>query len=189
MSDPSEYQSLPTPIQRAAAGFRTAGWTGFWVQVVLAVVATIILLFAASSRSIAPAVASPGRGFGVFFAICGLVALYVSIFWAFRYTRLSKQLQTPDPALRPRKADTVELLRMGVMINLIGLLLIILGAQAIVGTLLAKSLSQVQGLGALDPSRQIQPLDIFVVQANTHTITAHFAGLVTSLWLLNRLSR
>lgn len=187
MSDPSEYPSLPTPVQRAAAGFRMAGWTGFWVQVVLAVVATIILLFAASSRTVAST--SPGSGFGVFFAICGLVALYVSIFWTFRYTRLSKQLRTPDPALRPRKADTVELLRLGVIINLIGLLLIILGAQAVVGALLAKSLSQVQGLGALDPSRQIQSLDIFVVQANTHTITAHFAGLVTSLWLLNRLSR
>jgi hypothetical protein len=77
-------------------------------------------------------------------------------------------------------------------INLVGLLLSLLGAQAIVGALLAKSLTLPQtGLGVyqIDPSRTIRTLDILVVQANTNTVAAHFAGLVGSLWLLNRINR
>ena len=68
-----------------------------------------------------------------------------------------------------------------------------MGAEAITGTLLAKSLAQAQGGVAIyDPqfiNRLIQPLDIFVVLANTHTITAHFAGIVVSLWLYSRINR
>jgi hypothetical protein len=72
------------------------------------------------------------------------------------------------------------------------MLLTIVGAQAIVGSILAKSLSQPQGalgLGTLDLNRFVQPLDLFVVQANTNTIAAHFVGIAASLWLFNRVNR
>jgi len=73
------------------------------------------------------------------------------------------------------------------IVNLVGMLLTIFGAQAVVGSVLTKSLSQ-QG-AVLDPSRYVQPLDLFVVQGNVNTITAHFAGIVASLWLFNRVSK
>jgi hypothetical protein len=70
------------------------------------------------------------------------------------------------------------------------MLLTILGAQAIVGSILAKSLSQPQGgFTAIDPSRFVQSVDLFVVQANTNTIAAHFVGIAASLWLFNRVNR
>ena len=72
------------------------------------------------------------------------------------------------------------------------MLITILGAQAIVGVLLVKSLSlpQVGAIYSVNQVNQvIRPLDILVVQANTNTVAAHFVGVLGSLWLLNRISR
>lgn len=179
-------------LQEIAQAFRLTGWISFWAQLVLGAVAIVILAFASISRDVATNQRSVGTGLGIFFAVVAVIALGASIFWAFRYTRISRQLQSSNPNNRPRKADTIQLLQLGLTINLAGLLISLVGAQAIVGALLAKSLTLPQGgLGVyqIDPSRIIRPLDIFVVQANTNTVAAHFAGLIGSLWLLNRVNR
>lgn len=186
--------SKPTStIQEIAQTFRLTGWISFWAQLVLGVVAAVILGFASLSRDVATGQQrSVGTGLGIFFAVVAVIALGASLFWAFRYTRISRQLQSSNPNNRPRKADTIQLLRLGLSINLVGLLVGLIGAQAIVGALVAKSLTLPQagvGVYQIDPSRIIRPLDIFVVQANTNTVAAHFAGLMGSLWLLNRVNR
>ncbi|QIZ71364.1 DUF3611 family protein [Oxynema aestuarii] len=195
MPDNSDLPALPPTVRRVIPALRRVGWISFWVQLVLAVVAGLIFLFsiplAIPRDSPTTVTRNPGAGPGTFFAVLGLVALGISIYWAFRYTRLAKQLEATNPNLRPKKADTVKLIRRGLMVNLVGMLLALLGAEAINGTLLAKSLSS-QGIVFSDPSalsRFIQPLDIFLVLGNTHTIVAHFAGLVTALWLLNWIDR
>ena len=80
---------------------------------------------------------------------------------------------------------------MGATINLIGLLTSVLGAQYIVGTLVAKSMSSFAGfggvggigLGGLVSSQTLQPLDVLVVQANTNVLSSHFVSLACLLWL------
>jgi hypothetical protein len=194
MTDRLDTEKPPLAVQRVAFALRTAGWVCFWVQSVLAVVATIILLFAipfALPRA-TPTGAAPtnaGTGGGVFLAICGLLVLGYSIYRAFRFTRLSRELRSPANAVRPKKADTIADVRLTLMSNLAGMLLTLIGAEAISGTLLAKSLSQPQAFfgTAIDLSRFIQPLDIFVVLANTHASVAHFVGILTTLWLLDRI--
>lgn len=179
-------------LQEIAQAFRLTGWISFWAQLVLGVVATVILGFASFSRGAAVENQRVGTGVGIFFAGAGVITLTVSIFWAFRYTKIAKQLQSSNSNNRPRKADTIQLLRLGLIISLVGLLISLVGAQAIVGTLLAKSLTLPQagvGVYQIDPSRIIRPLDIFVVQANTNTTAAHLAGLIASIWLLNRVNR
>lgn len=178
-------------LQEIAQAFRFTGWISFWAQLVLGVIAAVILGFASISRDVASNQRSIGTGLGIFFAVVAVIVLGASIFWAFRYTRISKQLQSSNPNNRPRKADTIQLLQLGMTINLAGLLISLVGAQAIVGALVAKSLTLPGGVGVfqIDPSRIIRPLDIFVVQANTNTVAAHFAGLIGSLWLLNRVNR
>jgi len=191
MLDKSD-SSPSSQLQEIAQAFRLTGWISFWAQLVLGVVATVILGFASFSRDVASNQKGVGTGLGIFFAVVAVITLGASIFWAFRYTRISRQLQSSNPNNRPRKADTIQLLRLGLSINLVGLLLSLVGAQAIVGALLAKSLTLPQagvGVYQIDPSRIIRPLDIFVVQANTNTVAAHFAGLIGSLWLLNRINR
>jgi hypothetical protein len=195
MTNQLDTDKLPAAVQRVAFALRTVGWVSFWVQLVLAVVAAIILLFAIPfaipSTTAAANSTSAGTGGGVFFAICGLLVLGYSVFRAFRFTRLSRQLRSPANAIRPKKADTIKQVQFTLVSNLVGMLLTLVGAEAISGTLLAKSLAQPQALfgAAVDVGKFIQPLDIFVVLANTHATVAHFVGIVGTLWLLDRIHK
>ena len=190
MSEKSDYQSVPATLRQIATNFRLIGWISFWVQLVLAVISIVVLLlFVFFSRSPTNSAANPGTSFGVFLAVCGIVTLGIGVYMALRYTRIGRQLQSPNPNLRPRKAETIPILRMGLIVNLVGMLLTILGAWTIVGTLTAKSISQVQTAVYADPSKLISSLDMFAVQANINTIAAHFAGIVATLWLINRINR
>lgn len=80
-------------------------------------------------------------------------------------------------------------MKVGVTINLIGLLTSVLGAQFIIGTLIAKSMQSFGGfggfgVGGVGVSTQIlQPLDVLVVQANTNVLSSHFVSLACLLWL------
>jgi hypothetical protein len=176
-------------IRAIAQMFRLTGWISFWIQLVLGIIAAIILLLTSSQRS-SNAAGNPGTGFGIFLAICGLITLGVGIYLAYRYTRIGSQLQSANPSNRPRKIETIQVLRLGVIVNLVGILLTLLGAQAIVGTLVARAITQTQFIFTSQSNQPfITGLDMFVVQANTNTISAHFAGLAGSLWLLNRITK
>ncbi|MGE5657520.1 MAG: DUF3611 family protein [Actinomycetota bacterium] len=193
MSNPSDSYSLPPALKRVAFALRTAGWACFWVQIVLAVVSGLILLFALAftvpGGNVAGRTSNPGTGGGLFLAVCGLLVLGYSVYRSFGYTRLARQLKTPNAIARPKKADTIQNVRLTLMGNLAGMFLTVMGAEAIGGTLLAKSLTQPRGL--FDPTINlrdfIQPIDIFVVLANTHTILAHLIGIGVALWLLDQI--
>lgn len=180
--------NTPQSVRRISAQLRRVGWLGFWLQLVLAVISTLIFLFAIPFAS--TGARNPGTGGSLLFAVGGLVAVYISTYWSFRYISIGRKLKNPD--LRPRKADTVKLIQWGLLCSLLGLGSSVIGAESISGTLLGKSLSLAQPFAVYSPdalSKIIQPLDIFIVLANTHTITAHFIGIVCSLWLLSKISR
>ncbi|MDJ0616258.1 MAG: DUF3611 family protein [Calothrix sp. MO_192.B10] len=190
MTDRSDTQSS-SPRWVIAKAFRLVGWISFWTQLVLGVVAAGIFLAFRIQRSGNQA-GNPGTGLGIFFAALGLLTLGGGVFLAFRYTRIGKQLVSSSPQNRPRKMQTIQVLRLGLTVNLVGMLLTLLGAQAISGSLLLKALSIPQGAVGFSPeqvSRLVQPIDVLVVQANINTVTAHFAGVVASLWLLNSIHK
>jgi hypothetical protein len=191
MSEKPRPQSSSSPLEEIAQAFRLTGWISFWSQLVLGVIASGILVFASLIRNTANQTAV-GTGLGIFFAVAAVINLAASIFWAFRYTRIARQLQSSNPNNRPRKAETMVLLRTGLIVNLVGLILALVGAEAIVGALLAKALTlpqQGSGLLQINPSQIISALDIVVVQANTQTLVAHFIGLMGTIWLLNRVTK
>jgi Protein of unknown function (DUF3611) len=192
MTNQLDNDQLPVAAQKVAFALRTAGWVCFWVQAVLAVVAGLILLLAIpSTLSSSATQTSAGTGGGVLLAVCGLLVLGYSAYRAFSFTRLSRKLRSPATGVRPKKVETIQQVRLTLMSNLSGMLLTLLGAEAIGGTLFVKSISQPQVLfgAAVDFSRFIQPLDIFVVLANIHATVAHFVGIVGSLWLLDRINK
>lgn len=198
MANRTESFSLPPAVRRVAEAFRLVGWISFWSQLVLAIISAAVLLFAGLSLNSAttttapgvPAVgANPETGAGLFFAICGLVVLFGGAVWAFAYTRLARRLKTPNSQARPKRGDALQALRIGLLVNLIGMLLTILGAQAIVGSLVAKSFAQGVAIFSGNPLRFINPLDVFLVQANINIIMAHFVGLAATLWLLRSVNR
>ncbi len=180
--------STPQTVRRISGLLRRVGWVGFWLQLVLAAISTLIFLFAIPFAS--TGARNPSTGGSLLFATIGLLAVYASTFWSSRYISIGRKLKNPD--LRPKKADTIRLIQLGLLCSILGLGASILGAQSISGTLLGKSLSLAQPFAVYSPdalSKIIQPLDIFIVLANTHTITAHFIGIVCALWLLSKITK
>lgn len=186
----SQFRSLPPTVERAIPTLRRFGWFSFWIQVVLGVVAGLIFLFAVpvATATKAQGSVSPESGPSGFLAVAGLVTLLISIYWSSRYPKLAKQLAIPEE--RPSKSETLQLIERGLIINLAGMLFSLLAAETIAGVLLAKAL-QSSGVTFSDLAQKtlIQPLDIFVVLGNTHTLVAHFSGVISSLWLLKSLNK
>lgn len=183
--------SAPPSLQQIAKAFRQTGWISFWTQLVLTVVSSLILLFASlTSRNPNAGPNAPGTSIGVLLTVGGILVLGFNMYWALaRYVKIGQQLRG-NAAARPKKSETIQALRMGLIVSLGGMLLALLGAEAIVGLLAAKAFSQSgTGFVNVDPSKYIQPLDVLVVQASINVILAQFAAIAASLWLLNRMSR
>ncbi|QKD83341.1 DUF3611 family protein [Thermoleptolyngbya sichuanensis A183] len=187
--------SLPPAVQRVALAFRRTGWISFWAQLVPGVISAGSLIFASfglAAATTTPGVPSPTStetGTGAFFSMLGLIALAASVFWAFRYARLGRRLQTADTRVRPKRGEAFQLLRVGLMINLAGMLLTFLGAQAIIGSLVIKASAQGFAIFSGSAARFVNPLDMLLVLATTNINMAHFIGIVASLWLLRVMSR
>jgi hypothetical protein len=178
-------------IGQIAGSFRFIGWLSFWVQLVLTVISSAILLFAAVSTR--QGSNNPGTGVGVALTVGGIVVLGINMYWALtRYVAIGRRLNAPAPA-RPKKAEAIQALRTGLVASLVGILLALLGAEAIVGLLFGKAVNQftalaVPGLGGFNPNF-IQPIDILVVQASINVVLAQFVAISASLWLLNKMSK
>jgi hypothetical protein len=188
MSD-SRIDGTPQTVKKVAAQLQRVGWVCFWLQLVLAIVSTAIFVFAILMAG--SSANNPATGGSLLFSLGGLFVLFGSTFWSFRYMKIARQLKNPD--LRPKKADTIQTIRLGILFGLIGMGLSVMGAESISGTLLGKSFSSfsvsVGFFNADALSKIIQPLDISIVLANTHTITAHFIGILGSLFLLDRITK
>lgn len=189
MSNLSDSSSLPPAVEKVAKTLKIGGWACFWIQIVLAVISALILLFAFFSLQTSEA--NPGSGGGLFFGLLGLGALGFSIYLAFGYPRLGRKLRSPTPSLRPTRADTTKQVRMALISNMLGMVFTVIGAQAFNGVLFAKALSQPQLFinTAANSGDLIQPLDILLVLGNTHTITAHFVGIAAAIWLLDQIHK
>jgi hypothetical protein len=177
-------------VLRVVLAFRRWGWTSFWTQVVLCVVSAVILLqlfiFPRGNQTGVNTGldTSPATLPGLSFAWAGIAVLGASIFWNYRYTRLSTKLRSPD---RPTKSQTIFQIKIGLIINLVGMLVTFFGAFGIIGALTIRS-GQGQAIlpGSGSYNSVIQPLDFQIIQASFNILFAHFVGLVASLWLLNK---
>lgn len=170
--------------------FRRISWLSWWSQVILTTVSSVTLLFA---RNVV--VARRGgvaiSGTSVFWlAGWGIVASLTSIVWTWGGARLSRRLLRKATTRVSAANMARRAIRIGILINLIGMGLTLLGAEQIVGGLAIKVLTQ-QPQAAMSaflpqPSALIQtvePLDILVVQANTNTLFSHFCSLTSLLYL------
>ena len=183
-----EHTHKTTP-QEFARTLKTISWVAFWLQLGLAVVSVAILSFAIADPNFNLKGTNPMSGTGLFFAVSGIFALSIGIYWAFSYTRLAVQLQDFDGGIHLKKSEVIRVLWKGLFINGVGAILTLLGVEAIVGTLIAKSLTQVEGLAIYNSSQLIEPLDLLVIQANVNTIVAQAMGILLAAWLISRIGR
>ena len=118
-----------------------------------------------------------GPSISLWLTLFGVVAGFLSTFWSFGYTRLSKRLYRylstgpDDSSKRVKKADVLNTLMRGSWINVIGLGSTLLGLQATVGLLVAKTLTNATanpflagGAGSYNP---VLALDVFLVQVRS----------------------
>jgi Ca2+/Na+ antiporter len=177
-----ESLSHPPSKQKFAATLRLVSRISFWVQLVLGGISGIAVLLASFSRGLTTS--SSGIGFGIFLAIVGILLLCFRVYWAFRYRKMAKILQTPNSQNHPKKEDVIQNLRIGLIVSLVGLLIAFIASEVTVSIILGKAVAQPQGVAIYQPENVIRSLDIFVMLANVNMIGAHFFGGVTSLGLL-----
>ena len=198
----AEKQSLEAKLERIGNVLRLTGWVGLSLQIGFGAISVLLLMFAIAGRSfsqntaVLPSVGvnvnpgtAPGIGVGSFWAVCGILALLGGIYLAFLQTRFSKRLRHADTMKHPAKSEVMNVLRLGAIVGLVGMLLTILGGGATLGVLLSKAISQPQGVAIYDPTRMIRSIDIMVAMANMSGIAANFVGAVASLRVFEWLHR
>ena len=205
-------------ITRASLALRASSWVSWWSQLILTVVSAVTFLFARNVLVDAAAVgsSSSARVLGKFVLPgAGIALSSLSIVWTWGQRRLARRLvrqlgrdgnsnnnssnnnnskkkKNKSTNIIQSKVHVANLLRrtirVGCILNLLGLLTSIAGAQVIVGTLAAKSMqvfvatgSGVVGGGGV--LQALQPLDVLIVQANTNILSSHFVSLVCLLYL------
>ena len=188
----SSTQSDSDPlVVRASSALTASSWLSWWSQVILTVISAVTFIFArnvmeASSMGpigitkVAPKFVLPG---------VGIVFSTMSIIWTWGGRRLAKRFLRRTNTSPVEAANLLRrVIKVGATINLIGLFTSVLGAQFIIGTLVAKSMQNAVGFGVgigggMVSAQTLQPLDLLVVQANTNMLTSHFVSLACLLWL------
>lgn len=182
----SDVDSL---VYRASKTLTASTWLSWWSQVILTVISSVTFVFARNvmeSQTVSPLDFSKVASKFVLPGV-GIVTSIMSIIWTWGGRRLARRFVRRSTS----QVEAANLLRrvitVGATLNLIGLLTSLLGAQYIVGTLVAKAMQNVVGfggnVGGLVASQTLQPLDVLVVQANTNVLTSHFVSLACLLWL------
>jgi len=180
----SEAGSLS--LGEIARAFRLYGWLGFWLQIGMAFLSAIALLFAISGRTSGPSLSS-AEGSSLFWAMAAIIVLVLEILLDVRYIRIARGIQhEPGSHLHPRKKGAISLLRLGFLCGFVGIVFSLLGSSASVWVLLAKTVSQPPGIAITDPDKIVRAMDVFVVLANLALIGAHLIGAVIAFWLLDR---
>lgn len=168
------FGTKEAPLQALRTGLTRVGWLSWWAQLILSTVTGVLLLFANSVSSQRTAAVLAGRAL----AVAGLASSIASTLWTLGYGRLANKLgRTPETTPAEAAKLALGVINKGVMLNLIGMGLSVLGAQAIVGVLAAKALAQSQVLSA----NPVQALDLLIVQANGNTVLSHFLSLALCL--------
>lgn len=195
MQTTAETSDLDKRLHRVANVLKIAGWSGVWIQLALAAASGLMVVFALFGRTFNQAIAvqpgiigqpgtTPGLGVSTFLAIAGVILLLLNAFLSYRQTYYAKRLRHPIEAAHPRKSDIMQVVQLGVVVALVGMLLTILGSSTALAVLLSKVITQPQGVAIYDPSRAVRSLDVFVAIANMSGVVAHFFGTVAALSLL-----
>jgi len=168
--------------------YRRVSWVSWWFQVILSVIGGVILTFANTVRKGGSTYALWSSGFA--FSGIGAISALLNAFWTWNITRTTRRVakrKIDDSRVVPTLR---RLSKISVTVSLLGMVLTLFAAEQIVGTLASKVLSSqglVPTLAIGTQLNQIQALDIFLVQANTNILVAHYVPLVAYLWLQTQL--
>ncbi|PXF49264.1 Protein TIC 21, chloroplastic [Gracilariopsis chorda] len=194
VATPTEKEEVPEGLRKASRALWRIGWFTWWAQLILTVIAAVILLFAFVFPGINVRSAASAVGLGV--SGVGVIIAFLSLFWTYGYTRLAIWLrvnQHPEKA----KVRINRKLRFGLLFSVVGMVVLLVGLQAVVGTLLARVFGGISATygpapapGGLVPSASlVQPVDILVIQACANALTGLMMALVATTWFRSKESR
>jgi len=172
-----------------ALTFHRLGWVGFWTQVVIGAIPTVLmsyLFFFAGS----PTTPRAGFRFVEYLTVTSLLVLLFTTIWFFRYTRLAKRITTPEH--RPTNDFLSRTAWTGIIASTIGVLISILVMLIEVAHLLFFFLSVPQaGVPIIqttsgDQSNWVSAIDMVSLMALTLTLFAEMIILIFGLFLLFR---
>ncbi|NJK40452.1 MAG: DUF3611 family protein [Acaryochloridaceae cyanobacterium SU_2_1] len=187
MSPSSDALTQSPNLRNLGSTFRLVGWISFWIKLVLVVVSGVTVLFAFFSRAANTTQArNPISGIGLFFTVCGILLLGVSVYWSFHYTRWGRRFLAKTASSQPSKAGTLRLLKTVLITDLVGILVTVIGGEWLVGAIIGKAISQGVAVFSLNPNQLVEPIDLFVIQACMNVIVGQLAGIVATLILLQR---
>lgn len=170
------------------------GWISFWFQLILTIVSAVVILFSMAFTS----QQSPQTS--IYLTLFGVVTGFLSTFWSFGYVRLSRKLRQfldsdgSDNAPRIRRTDVINMLEKGAIINVLGAGASLIGLQATIGLLVAKTLTTAAVNPFLASSANpnswspVLAFDVFGIQATTNCLLSHFASLIITLFLMRRIA-
>ena len=191
MSAGSEQMSSVRSVNQL---FSRCTWISWWVQLVLSVISSVILVFANTVRQAGTKQSLWASGFS--FSVIGVMICLLNSFWTWNTARLSSRItarKIPESSIFPTMRRYCQI---SVVIALIGMFVTIISAEMIVGNLVSKTLLSSQVVGVVPvlsangmAQNTLQALDIFLVQANTNALVAHFAPLVCYLFLQTQIPR
>eukprot|EP00798_Chlamydomonas_sp_ICE-L_P030906 gene30906-35959_t len=124
----------------------------------------------------------------LYLTLIGIVCGYLSCFWHYGFTRMGLKMQAfmeGDAASKVKKQTVIDSVTRGVIISLVGMGTTLIGVSALVGSLVAKTLTSSSISPMMASSNPVLALDVFLVQAATNTTLGHFLALLCSLWLLH----
>ena len=185
-------------LQMISAALRRVGWIRFWTQMARGVVVVGVLLFnniggrlaANSSRAL-------GLGPGISLTTLSFLLLLWCLWQSWLIVRCGRALGSP---VRPSKGETARLIKRGLIADLVGITLAVIGYQSLAGSLFVQASQQVPGFfGAQIQSAPgtagrviglpITSIEMLSVLGNTQVLFAHLIGLWISIWLLQRVYR
>ncbi len=195
MVEPVEFYPSHSPMEQIASDFRRWGWLGFWLQILFGAV-PLLMLFA--TLFFAPAqLTNRSLPWWSYLAYLCPFALIFTIYWFYRYTTLSQKLL--DPHIRPPKSEVIRSLRLGLIVNLIGMGFAIIVALGQVTTLWVRMsmlppgastiTTSTPGTVVMNQGAMVLPLQMMGIMAMVCTIAAGWIGIFISLALLYRVNQ
>jgi hypothetical protein len=188
-SEITAFSPLSPKVKQISSSLVVLGNAGFWLQLILGIVSLMLLFF--SSPLLTSAGNKDGsKSLAIFCATLGVLTLAVSIFFFFRrYISIGNTLKKANIKDRPNKNYTIRLIKIGLISNLVGMFISLIGAEAFAGLLFAKASQIPPGAAVYNTAQLIEPVEIMALLANVHTIFSHFAGIFIGLLLLERISK
>jgi Protein of unknown function (DUF3611) len=178
----------PSKGSSLARAFLRLGWAGFWVQVVFGSIPIVLTAyFFVFSRT--GTVSRSGFPFVEYLTIIDLLILLFTLYWSYRYTRLGRQMLSPDK--RPPESTVIRTVWIGVTASTVGMLFSMIVLLIETSNMLFIFLRAPQGGVPMiqtgpEAPYWVSSVDMGSLMALVLTLFAELIVLVLSLWLLFR---